>query len=195
MISTDRIKATVLSMAIFASLIGCGDAKTYSDYVDDEDNAIENFIKSHNISVQGSMPEGDSTWLNESGKEIYYLYASGKSEGLYYHQVKKGDGEAPKENWTAYVRYAGYTLEGRMLYNCTAQYAPDPQSLKITSSGSTFGVGFQQALKNLRVGGKCKVIIPFSIGNENNLTLTGVTMSDANEYRPMYYEIELVGLE
>ena len=50
MISTNRIKAAVLSMTIFASLIGCGDAKTYSDYVDDEDDAIDNFIKSHNIT-------------------------------------------------------------------------------------------------------------------------------------------------
>ncbi len=195
MISTNRLKAAVLSTAIFASFINCGDAKTYSDYVDDEDNAIENFIKSHNITVQGSMPETDSIWVDESGNEIYYLYASGKSEGLYYHQIRKGDGETPKDNWTAYVRYAGYTLEGRMLYNCTAQYAPDPQNFKVNPSGSTFGVGFQQAIKNLRVGGKCKVIIPFSIGNESNVTITGVSMSDANEYRPMYYEIELVGLE
>lgn len=197
---TSNFKLAVLSLSsiLFVALTGCSKTKSYSDYLDDEDDAIEKFIKDHKIAVEGTMPASNDEWLTADGKEIYYLYASGKAEGLYFHQVSKGEGTIePQKNWTAYVRYAGYTLQGNMRYNCTAQYSPDPQSFKITSdaSNTTFGEGFQQAVKNLRVGGKCKVIIPFKIGNENNITITGGTISDAAEYQPMYYEIELVGLE
>lgn len=191
--------AMALSSILFLTISGCGGKTvTYSDHLDDEDEAIEKFLKEHNIATVGTMPSDSGNWVNEQGKEVYYLYASGKAEGLYYHQVKLGEGTlVPQKNWTAYVRYVGYTLTGNMQYNCTAQYSPDPQCFKITSdaSNSVFGEGFQQAVKNLRVGGKCKVIIPFKIGNENNVTITGSSISDANEYRPMYYEIELVGLE
>lgn len=193
-----KIAALALTSLLYVTFSGCGKTMTYSDHLDEEDNQIENFIKDHHITTVGTMPADSGDWVDSNGNEIYYLYASGKAEGLYYHQVKLGEGTtAPQKNWTAYVRYVGYTLTGTMRYNCTAQYSPDPQSFKITSdaSGSTFGEGFQQAVKNLRVGGKCKVIIPFKIGNESNVTITGSTLSDAEEYRPMYYEIELVGLE
>jgi len=172
---------------------------TYSDYQEKEEDAIEGFIKSKNISVAGSMPETDGEWLNGDGKEIYYLYPSGKAKGLYYHQIKLGEGDlVPQDNWIAYVRYVGYSLEnGNMIYNCTAQYAPDPQCFRLNSKASeaTFGIGFQQAVKNMRVGGKCRAIIPFDIGNSNNVTIKGNSTSDAGDYRTMYYEIELVGLE
>ena len=202
MVSTNRLKKTfiTLSAALLATLSSCGDTVTYSDHKEDEKDAIESFIKSKHISVAGSMPETDDEWVNEKGEEIYFHYTSGRSRGLYYHQVKKGEGEMiPQDDWTAYVRYVGYQMNGDMLYNCTAQYSPDPQSFKIqpraTENELTFGTGFQQAVKNLRVGGKCKIIIPFEIGNGSNVTIKGVASSDVDEYRPMYYEIELVGLE
>ena len=188
-----------LSAALAITLSSCGDAMTYSDYQEKEEDAIEGFIKSKNISVAGSMPETDGEWLNGDGKEIYYLYPSGKAKGLYYHQIKLGEGDlVPQDNWIAYVRYVGYSLEnGNMIYNCTAQYAPDPQCFRLNSKASEaiFGIGFQQAVKNMRVGGKCRAIIPFDIGNSNNVTIKGNSTSDAGDYRTMYYEIELVGLE
>lgn len=202
MISNNRLKNILVSITtvFLATLSSCGDTMTYSDHKDDEKEAIENFIKSKNIAVIGSMPETDDEWIDNDGREIYYYYSSGRSRGLYYHQIKKGEGDViPQDGWTAYVRYAGYRMNGDMLYNCTAQYAPDPQSFKIqpraTDNELTFGTGFQQAVKNLRIGGKCKIIVPFEIGNSDNTTLKGVLTSDAGEYRPMYYEIELVGLE
>lgn len=200
MTPTNRLRTTFISLstALLSLLPSCGDTKTYSDYQDEEDEAIERFINSKGISIVGTMPETDGEWLNKNGKEEYFLYTSGKAKGLYYHQVKKGEGDlAPQNNWTAYIRYVGYNMKGDMIYNCTAQYAPDPQSFKIssTSSDQTFGVGFQQAVKNLRIGGKCKVIIPFDIGNSENTTIKGYITSDEGEYRTMYYEIELVGLE
>ncbi len=196
----NRLRNTFISLsaAILTLLPSCGDTKTYSDYQDDEEKAIERFINSRGITIAGSMPETDGEWLNSAGKEEYFLYTTGKAKGLYYHQVKKGDGDMyPQDNWTAYIRYVGYDMSGNMIYNCTAQYTPDPQCFRLNSKASdaTFGQGFQQAVRNLRVGGKCKVIIPFNIGNSDNTTIKGNSTSDAGDYRTMYYEIELVGLE
>lgn len=194
-----RIKLAILSLStiLCASFVGCSKTMTYSDYQENQDEAIEKFIKNHNIAVEGSLLPDTGNWVNTKGQEVYALYASGKAKGLYYHQVRLGDGAVPQDNWTAFVRYVGYKLDGNMQYNCTAQYSPDPQCFKLTNdaSSSTFGTGFQQAVKNLRVGGKCKVIIPFKIGNGSNIDITGTSYSDMSEYRPMYYEIELVGLE
>ena len=63
------------------------------------------------------------------------------------------------------------------------------------AAGASYGVGFQQAVKNLRVGGHCQVIIPFKLANNNLVTISGTRRSDASNYQPMFYDIWLVALE
>jgi len=188
----------IIGVALLALLpLSCKDSETYADYVESEKEEIATFITSNNIAVTEKMPEGTGQW-KDGDRELYYNYTSGKADGLYYYQVELGDGDlVPQNNWTAYVRYVGYTLSGKEIYNCTARYSPDPQGFVLLNSpyGTRFGVGFQQAVKNLRVGGHCKVIIPFDIGNSYNITINGGNRSDIDNKQPMLYEIWLVGLE
>ena len=188
----------IIGVALLALLpLSCKDSETYADYVESEKEEIATFITSNNIAVTEKMPEGTGQW-KDGDRELYYNYTSGKADGLYYHQEELGDGDlVPQNNWTAYVRYVGYTLSGKEIYNCTARYSPDPQGFVLLNSpyGTRFGVGFQQAVKNLRVGGHCKVIIPFDIGNSYNITINGGNRSDIDNKQPMLYEIWLVGLE
>lgn len=194
-------------LKIFSKLVGvallcvlpfsCKDTETYADYVENEREEIATFITSNNIAVTDNKPEGTGKW-KDGDRELYYNYTSGKADGLYYHQVELGSGDlVPQNNWTAYVRYIGYTLDGKEIYNCTARYSPDPQGFVLLNSpsGTKFGVGFQQAVKNMRVGGHCKVIIPFDIGNSYNIAISGKKRSDFDNKQPMLYEIWLVGLE
>lgn len=190
---------TILVGLILATLLGtsCKKSNTYADYVDDQKDEISSFLSKNKISVTGAMPE-DSTEWKDGDNDVYYLYSSGKADGLYFHLCDKGYGDLePQTNWTAYVRYKGYSLSGDLVYDCTAGVNPDPLSFVILSDayGASYGRGFQQAVKNLRVGGHCKVIIPFSIGNSTLTTVTGGTRSDYENYQPMFYEIWLVGLE
>ena len=187
------LKFFVAAFAVVAALCACKKSNTYADYVEDEDEKIDNFISSKKIKVVTEMPEKMEDWM-DGEYTVYYLYTSGKADGLYFHLDSLGSGdEVPEANWTAYVRYRGYDLLGTLWYSCWNDVSPDPVSFVIQkdAGGSTYGRGFQQAVKNLRVGGACKVIIPFSIANQTLATVAGGVRSDYSLYQPAYYEIKL----
>ena len=186
----------VVCLLLILSLNACKKSNTYADYKEDEDEAIASFISKNNIKVTSVEPDSDEDWV-EDGRDVYCLYTSTKSDGLYFHLCERGDGQSPEVNWTAYVRYVGTTMSGKEYYNCTSSFSPDPLSFVVQSnaSGETYGKGFQEAVKKLKVGGHCKVIIPFSLGNSTLTMTTGGTFSDMGNYKPMYYEIWLVGVE
>lgn len=178
-------------------IFSCKKSDTYADYMEDEDEKIDSYISRENIAVTGTMPTSSTKW-KDGDKDLYYLYGSGKSDGLYFHLIDAGSGDiVPETNWTAYVRYTGTTLDGDLVYDCTAARNPDPLSFVVQDDahGQAYGRGFQQAVRNLRVGGHCKVIIPFAIGNGMLPTISGGLRSDYSNYQPMVYEIWLVGLE
>lgn len=171
----------------------CSRTKSYADYVNDENSAIDGYLKKENVMVVNTLPEEDGEWLTEDGRPIYFK----DSYGMYYHQIKKGEGTMrPQTGYRAYVRYIGRDLHGDVYYNCTSQNSADPTSFTLSAkSGSLYGVGFQNSVRLMRAGGSCRVIIPFSVGNGQNLTLSGISTSDMGEYRPMVYDIWLVNVE
>jgi len=186
------LKIVFLSLLV-VSIASCSKRKTYADYLKEERKAISSYIAAKNIHVQHSKPEGDEKWETNDGKEIYWQTAS----GLYYHQIELGDGSiAPVTGWTAYVHYTGTTLSGIVEYNHTNNQT-DPASFLISPNpnGKQFGVGFQEAVKYLRTGGHCKIIVPFNLGNGANQTWDGRFISDNESRRPMIYEIWLLNLE
>ncbi|MCB9017815.1 MAG: DUF4827 family protein [Prevotellaceae bacterium] len=188
------IKFSLLTIMLALMSFSCSKSKSYADYVNEEKSAIGNYIDANNIEVVNTKPEGDGEWLTADGKPIYYR----DSYGLYFHQISKGTGTlAPLTGYTAYVRYVGKDLYGTEYYNHTSKNSADPASFTISSSpsGNQYGVGFQMAVRYMRSGGHCKVIIPFTIGNGTNYTVSGGKDSDVSNYRPMSYEIWLVNVE
>lgn len=193
------MKKRVFKYLFFVSLVAvsflsCSKTKSYADYVNEQNDAIDDYISRNKIKVVYIMPETDGEWLTEDGDPIYYL----DHQGLYYHQIKKGDGDIiPKTGYKAYVRYVGNDLYGNQIYNHSSKAVADPVSFTLLSSpsNSTYGVGFQTAVKNMRSGGHCKTIIPFTIGNGTDKTVSSVAGSDVMSYRPMEYEIWLTNVE
>ena len=181
---TKYLKTFFLFAASIFVVASCSKTKTYEDYLKEERENISKYISANNISVQNFKPTGDGEWKTADGRDIYFQSPS----GLYFHQIELGEGTVePVVGYTALVRYIGTTLSGVQVYNCTPMYAPDPESFEISSnaSGKKFGIGFQEAVRYLRVGGHCKTILPFNAGNS----------AEAYNYTPMVYEIWLVGLE
>jgi len=188
------LKIAFLSFLTIVSIASCSKTKTYADYLKEERRGISSYIAANNIDVQYLEPKETSEWKTDDGRDIYFR----SSSRLYYHQIARGDGAvAPVAGYTALVRYRGTTLSGTVLYDCTAGISSDPQSFQISThpNGKRFGVGFQEAVKYMRAGGHCKIIVPFNIGNGSNQTLNGTYFSDAANYTPMLYEIWLIRVE
>jgi FKBP-type peptidyl-prolyl cis-trans isomerase len=179
---------------MLVGLLSCSKTKTYADYLEEERKNIKNYINSNQIEIRMTQPEGDGEWKTDDGRDIYFLSAS----GLYYHQIDKGAGDrTPVVRSTVYVRYKGEKLSGEVLYNTMYDQAADPDYFVVVSNASTakFGIGFQEAVRNLTKGGHCKVIIPFTIGNGYNQTIQGTSIADAANYTPMVYEIILENIQ
>jgi len=194
------LKTVFLSFLSILTIASCSKTKTYADYLKEERKNIAAYISANNISVlsaisiQDSEPRGTGKWQTDDGRDIYCQLPS----SLYYHEIEQGDGpDEPKVGSTVLVRYIGTTLFGAEIYNCTNKISPNPDSFVISSSpsGKQFGTGFQEAVRNMRAGGHCKVIIPFNIGNGSNWTVSGTAYSDTYNYTPMVYEIWLIRVE
>lgn len=189
----------IMLVSLVAVLVStsCNREKRYADYVDDENKLMDKYISRKNIKVVSLKPETvEGEWLDENGAPIYYKTPS----GLLYHQIALGDTTAPlpKVSATASVRYDGYNLWDDLVYSTSEKYSASPIDFKIqstASSSSTYGVGFQEAVRYLHKGGKCSAIISFKIGNGENSTIKNKVLSDKDQYTPMMYEIRLVNVE
>jgi FKBP-type peptidyl-prolyl cis-trans isomerase len=100
--------------------------------------------------------------------------------GLYYLEVVAGTGLQPVRTDSAYVKYTGMFLDGRVFDSNV-------------SSGSLYGfivgqniVGFDEGITHMKAGGKSTLLIPSELGYgaSGYYTIPG--------YTPLLFEIELV---
>ena len=100
--------------------------------------------------------------------------------GLYYLEVVAGTGLQPVRTDSAYVKYTGMFLDGRVFDSNV-------------SSGTLYGfivgqniVGFDEGITHMKAGGKATLIIPSSLGYgaSGYYTIPG--------YTPLLFDIELV---
>lgn len=197
MISLKSIFAAFACVATLAfSFSSCNRDETYADHLDDEKDAISNFLTQNKVLTVDFMPQQTTEWLTKDGNPIYYHF----SDGLYFHLIDKGDTTtlAPKVGNTVFLRYVGKNLKGNVVYDWSEEASITPTSMRILSSpnaSSTYGVGFQKAVRCLYAGGHCTCIIPFKIGNGYNNNIYGGVSSDESDYRPMFYEIWVTRIE
>lgn len=196
-------KTSVFLFLVASSLfVSCHKDETYADHVKNEKKQVNSYLKSNNLVVTecslNDLPEVDEWIDEESGSKIFRKF----SNGLYFHQIYKGDTSAntlaPKVGCTVYMRYVGTNLNGIKYYDCTSLMSADPKKVTLLAaptSSSTYGEGFQTALKQMRKGGHCICIIPFKIGNGNNTTISGSVFSDADQFMPVVYEIWVTNIE
>ena len=111
--------------------------------------------------------------------------------GLYYLEVETGTGIQPVKHDTAYVRFTGRYLDGVLFTSNvtdTADYIfPVDESVNIT--------GFDEGVTLMKVGGKCRLLIPSSLAYGP----AGFAYYDSNYiyrtfpgYTPLEFEIELI---
>lgn len=105
-------------------------------------------------------------------------------EGLYIIEVKKGTGRFPENGHIAMLNYDVSLIDGNKFYTSTVA----GESLPYQVGSGQMGAGFDQAIKQVKVGGKAKFIIPSSqaFGEQGGGNVIP-------PYAPLIFEVELTG--
>lgn len=126
------------------------------------DQEIEQTLQAFEARVKSSAQakmEKDAADNEAKGKEYREKFAKEKgvktsSTGLVYQVVEAGKGEAPKDSDTVVVNYKGTLIDGKEFDNSYTR--GEPLSFRLD------GVipGWTEGLKNIKKGGKIKLVIP-----------------------------------
>lgn len=146
--------------------------------------AFESRVKT---AAQAKM-EKDAAENDAKGKEFRAKFAKEKdvktsSTGLLYKVEKAGTGEAPKDSDTVVVNYKGTLIDGKEFDNSYTR--GEPLSFQLD------GVipGWTEGLKNIKKGGKIKLVIPPELAYGK----TGVPGIPANS--TLVFDVELLDVK
>lgn len=195
-------KLIYLFLALFALSLGfqaCDDTKTYAEMLDDEDDAIDAFIRDSSITVisQSEFYANDS--MTDVSKNEYVQLAS----GVYMQIIDKGvedKSDTVKNNDIVLVRFSEYDILNNYLSysNLDIVYMVDEFRYVVTSSsiagiftggyymtnvttgGSAVPAGWLVPLAYVRNKAHVKLIVPSKMGN--TYALSNVI--------PNYYDIK-----
>ncbi|ELQ6150122.1 FKBP-type peptidyl-prolyl cis-trans isomerase [Cronobacter turicensis] len=154
------------------------------------DQEIEQTLQAFETRVKGAAQakvEKDATENETKGKAFRDKFAKDKgvktsSTGLLYKVEKEGTGAAPKESDTVVVNYKGTLIDGQEFDNSYKR--GEPLSFRLD------GVipGWTEGLKNIKKGGKIKLVIPPELAYGKN----GVPGIPANS--TLVFDVELLDI-
>ncbi|EKY3087796.1 FKBP-type peptidyl-prolyl cis-trans isomerase [Cronobacter dublinensis] len=154
------------------------------------DQEIEQTLQAFETRVKGAAQakvEKDATENETKGKAYREKFAKEKgvktsSTGLLYKVEKEGTGAAPKESDTVVVNYKGTLIDGQEFDNSYKR--GEPLSFRLD------GVipGWTEGLKNIKKGGKIKLVIPPELAYGKN----GVPGIPANS--TLVFDVELLDI-
>ncbi|ELY3811307.1 FKBP-type peptidyl-prolyl cis-trans isomerase [Cronobacter sakazakii] len=154
------------------------------------DQEIEQTLQAFETRVKGAAQakvEKDATENEAKGKAFRDKFAKEKgvktsSTGLLYKVEKEGTGAAPKESDTVVVNYKGTLIDGQEFDNSYKR--GEPLSFRLD------GVipGWTEGLKNIKKGGKIKLVIPPELAYGKN----GVPGIPANA--TLVFDVELLDI-
>lgn len=103
--------------------------------LEEEPARIEKFIKEHNVNVAPS------------------------ASGVYYLEIETGDGSVVDNGDIVTIHYNLYNIEDKLI---ESSFGSDP--LQFVYGNNEMVPGIEEALVNMRVGGKATLIIPSTMG-------------------------------
>ncbi len=155
------------------------------------DQEIEQTLQTFEARVKGAAQEKmekDATENETKGKAYRDAFAKEKgaktsSTGLVYKVEKEGTGDAPKDSDTVVVNYKGTLTDGKEFDNSYTR--GEPLSFRLD------GVipGWTEGLKNIKKGGKIKLVIPPDLAYGK----TGVPGIPANS--TLVFDVELLDIK
>lgn len=180
-------------LALSLAFQACDNTKTYAEMLDEEKEAIRNYIKDNDIRVisQSEFYANDS--VTDIDRNEYVQLAS----GVYMQIRDKGDGDTVKANDQILVRFMEYSLldKDTTLSNLELPQMVDEFNYRVTSSSiagqfvqgvmptaySTRAVpaGWLVPLAFVRSGAHVRLIVPSKMGHERAM----------QQVYPYYYDI------
>ncbi|KAJ1290956.1 hypothetical protein BS78_02G282000 [Paspalum vaginatum] len=83
-----------------------------------------------------------------------------RDSGLMYEDIKVGTGNSPKDGQQIIFHYVGYNEAGRRIDSTYIQGSP----AKIRLGNGTLVPGFEEGIRDMKPGGKRRIIIPPELG-------------------------------
>lgn len=106
--------------------------------------------------------------------------------GLYFKELVIGEGDNPVKGDMVTVHYLHYDLDGNLLQDSRADEKPFSY---IVGTGAVIK-GWEEAMKRMKKGGKCWVLIPSKLGWGNNQRTNNI-----KPFSPLVFELELVDIQ
>jgi peptidylprolyl isomerase len=125
-----------------------------------EKASIEKYLKDNNVTVQPT------------------------DNGLFYIELKKGNGKRPVIGKKVLVHYTGMFLDGKIFDSSVKNGVP----IEFVYGKGEYIQGLEEGLSFMNAGGKAKLIVPSNLGFGNEYS------GNIGPFTPLIFEIELINV-
>uniref|UniRef100_A0A7N0TIP9 peptidylprolyl isomerase n=1 Tax=Kalanchoe fedtschenkoi TaxID=63787 RepID=A0A7N0TIP9_KALFE len=146
-----------ISTGLFPALAASGKTKAKNPF--DERRLLE---QNRRIQRENNVPEDFPNFVRE-GFEVKVVTPDNyikTASGLVYRDIQVGQGDCPKDGQQVTFHYVGYNESGRRIDSTYLQGAP----AKIRLGTNALVPGFEEGIRDMRPGGKRRIIIPPELG-------------------------------
>lgn len=158
----EKLKRRLLLFVSFSSgllpaLPSSGKTKSKNPY--DEKRLLE---QNRRVQRENNVPEGFPSFIRE-GFQVNVVTPDNyvkRESGLIYLDVEVGKGDCPQDGQQVTFHYVGYNESGRRIDSTYLQGTP----AKIRMGTSGLVPGFEEGIRDMRPGGKRRIIIPPELG-------------------------------
>ncbi|XP_066397757.1 peptidyl-prolyl cis-trans isomerase FKBP20-2, chloroplastic-like [Miscanthus floridulus] len=145
------------SPALSVAFSAYGKSKTMNPY--DERRLLQQNKK---IQEANRAPDDFPNFIRE-GFQVKIVTTDNyitRDSGLMYEDIKVGTGDSPKDGQQIIFHYVGYNEAGRRIDSTYIQGSP----AKIRLGNGTLVPGFEEGVRDMKPGGKRRIIIPPELG-------------------------------
>uniref|UniRef100_A0A7C8ZFE5 peptidylprolyl isomerase n=1 Tax=Opuntia streptacantha TaxID=393608 RepID=A0A7C8ZFE5_OPUST len=147
----------LVSSGSFPTLISYGKTKSKNPY--DERRLLE---QNKRIQRENNVPEDFPSFIRE-GFQVKVVTSDNyirRDSGLILRDFEVGKGDCPKDGQQVVFHYIGYNESGRRIDSTYLQGSP----AKIRMGTNALVPGFEEGIRDMRPGGKRRIIIPPELG-------------------------------
>ncbi|KAI9077900.1 hypothetical protein K1719_040161 [Acacia pycnantha] len=151
------ILTVLVSTSVFPSLPSYGKTKSKNPF--DDRRLLE---QNKRVQKENNAPEDFPNFVRE-GFEVKVVASDSyvkRDSGLIYRDYEVGKGDCPKDGQQVTFHYIGYNESGRRIDSTYLQNSP----ARIRLGTKSLVPGFEEGIRDMRPGGKRRIIIPPELG-------------------------------